>query len=218
MNCQICNKESGEYSLCPECFELMQSGEVKQCINCKRWYKVGKICECLKQNESSRNEPVSDELPTTKENIEIDKKESVLHFFIQTIIKTFLIVFIILIIPVGILFVDAHVKNTGPHGEETSWFTALTKEKPSIYASPSYDPNGDFSEFLGYEFGVNCKDDYKEVTIVIYYKDENYNLIKKDYITFENCKEGQRKEQLYTFTTHDILTIKHVDYELYKYK
>ena len=48
MTCQICNKESGEYSLCPECFDLMQKGEVKQCVNCKNWYKVGSVCNCIK--------------------------------------------------------------------------------------------------------------------------------------------------------------------------
>ena len=55
MTCQICNKESGEYSLCPECFELMQKGEVKKCIKCNRWYKSGSVCNCIKAQGENQN-------------------------------------------------------------------------------------------------------------------------------------------------------------------
>ncbi len=221
MNCQICNKESGEYSLCPECFALMQNGEVKQCVNCKGWYKVGKVCECLKQSGYSKNMSTQKELPLIKQSNSTDQKEAALSTDSEPSIKPFLIIAItsilVAILIFGILLTNIYIKNTGPYGEETSWFTALTKEKPSIYAYPSYDPNGDLSEFLGYNFGINCKDDYKEVIVAVYYIDKNDNLIKTDYITFKDCKKGQKPEKFYAFTTYDILTVEDVNYELYKY-
>lgn len=129
-----------------------------------------------------------------------------------------MIVAIIVCIPLAKISIIEKEGGKEPYGEKTSWFTILTKEKPGIYASPSYDPNGNLAEFLGYEFEIKCHDDYKEVVIAVRFKDEKYNLVKTDYITFENCKEGKNYKQLYTFTTLEILTIKHVSYDLYEYK
>lgn len=220
MKCQICNKESGEYSLCAECFASMQNGEVKQCVNCKRWYKVGSVCECLKQDKCLQNTTIFEDTPSNQEDV--NKEESmpqiVWYSFIKPLLISLLSLILALGLPFGIIYANMRFKETGPHGEETSWFTALTKEKPGIYTVPSYDPNGNLTEFLGYEFEIKCHDDYEEVILAVYFKDKNYNLVKTDYITFKNCKEGKNYKQLYTFTTLEILTIEHVSYELYKYK
>ena len=71
MTCQICNKESGEYSLCPECFELMQRGEVKQCINCKSWYKIGSVCNCIKVTPTEKENKSTTPNTPTEENEKI---------------------------------------------------------------------------------------------------------------------------------------------------
>ena len=46
--CDICKTPSGEYNLCPKCFQDMQNGQLSKCNNCQRWYKKGSVCECVK--------------------------------------------------------------------------------------------------------------------------------------------------------------------------
>ena len=92
MTCQICNKESGEYSLCPECFELMQKGEIKQCANCKGWYKVGSVCKCIKnlnKTKSSQNKPLPLENDYSKKTI---KGFLIALAIIATVVVAFLII------------------------------------------------------------------------------------------------------------------------------
>ena len=54
--CDICNQPSGEYELCPECFERLQNGELNRCHNCGKWYIKGTICNCVKANHKENNQ------------------------------------------------------------------------------------------------------------------------------------------------------------------
>ena len=53
--CDICSQPSGEYELCPECFERLQNGELSRCRNCGKWYIKGTICNCVKANHKETN-------------------------------------------------------------------------------------------------------------------------------------------------------------------
>ena len=44
--CAICNKPSGMYPLCVECFVLKDKGEIIKCNKCGSWYRASKFCEC----------------------------------------------------------------------------------------------------------------------------------------------------------------------------
>lgn len=49
MTCQICNKPSGYYPLCKECFALRDKGLVNKCEICEKWSKTGdKYCDNCK--------------------------------------------------------------------------------------------------------------------------------------------------------------------------
>lgn len=53
--CDICSQPSGEYELCPECFERLQNGELNRCHNCGKWYIKGTTCNCVKANHKETN-------------------------------------------------------------------------------------------------------------------------------------------------------------------
>ena len=103
-------------------------------------------------------------------------------------------------------------------GEKTSLFTYIFKNKPQINANPTIDPNNSFSNFLGCNFEINCKDDYKEVIILVELINRDGAVYKQDYITFEDCDEGKKYSKTYTLTAEEILKTGDLHYELYKYK
>ncbi len=104
-------------------------------------------------------------------------------------------------------------------GEKTGFFTALFKDAPGISAKPTVEYDNDHSRiYLGCDFTANCKDNYKEVVILLELEDHNGVIYKREYITFANCKEGNKYSQTYTLSTEEILKTGDLHYELYKYK
>ena len=138
MTCQICNKESGEYSLCPECFELMQKGEVKQCVNCKNWYKVGSVCNCIKASTTKEiNEPASSATQVKEITAEAapntdckTKKAKSFHPAIEKLITT-LVIFIVILMVTSPLTIPVITRiyddRKDDAGQKTSFFTILSK-------------------------------------------------------------------------------------------
>lgn len=104
-------------------------------------------------------------------------------------------------------------------GEKTNFFTALFKETPNISHSLALDYDENHTRlYLGSDFTLECKDDYKEVTILIELINRDGAVYKQDYITFKDCNEGKKYSKTYTLTDEEILKTDGLHYELYKYK
>ncbi len=67
MNCEHCGKESGEYQLCPKCFEEFQNGNLCKCKNCNSYYHKETICPCMKQKVKQNND--NNNVQTTKSQL-----------------------------------------------------------------------------------------------------------------------------------------------------
>lgn len=197
--CDICGKESGEYTLCPECFQELQQGNLEKCNNCGRWYAKGKICSCVRTVEKQSNNIQ----PTPQ--YEEQEGNSRIGCFIASVI-------VILCVAALIGLVIHVIKNSPEYGSgETSIITQVTKEKPTITAQQSN---------LGTTINLQIKanDNYEEVIVQVLIYDENKNIISKQYLTQTNLTKGNTYIVSYNLTWSEITKGHSYTYELYKYK
>lgn len=89
--CQICNKPSGMYPLCPACFKLRDAGEVLKCEECKTWHKKNEPCQCEKIEQPIKEEPIEKQEEPAKTS-EKSKRKCLLCKMMPVIIISALLV------------------------------------------------------------------------------------------------------------------------------
>ena len=197
--CDICKEPSGEYDLCPSCFQKMQNGELNKCYNCKRWYIKDSICECVKRTSPPPQQPTP-----TKE------KEP------SGCLATAIISFILIAIIVLVIFLSSKPWENGSQEKtETSKITELTKQAPTV---KFLDEQNNLADMIDVVILVTANDNYEEVIVKLTIYDKNETIIKETYLTQTNLTKGQTYRLTYTPSLSEIMNGKNVSCMLYKYK
>ena len=196
--CDICGKESGEYTLCPECFQELQQGNLEKCNNCGRWYAKGKICSCVRANEKQ-----STFIQSTPQYEEEGNSR------IGCLIASAVIILCVATL-IGLII---HAVKNSPYyeGGKSSIITQVTKEKPTITTELT---NLDTT----LEIKIKANDDYEEVIVELILYDEDDNIISQQHLTETYLKEGNTYIITYTPTLSELTKVDSYTCKLYKYK
>ncbi|MBE6702144.1 MAG: hypothetical protein E7585_01875 [Ruminococcaceae bacterium] len=200
--CDICRKESGEYQLCPDCFQEMQQGKLDHCKNCGKWYRKGKICSCVK---ASPNNPATTVVAQSNTQTTYQEKEGPSGCLIALII----IIAMAIVIGLGIMFATEPWEDTDD--DETSAFTEMTKQKPTLTADQS-------SLGTAVDIQIKANDNYKEVIVELLLYDENDNIISQQYLTQTNLTKGNTYIVTYNLSLSELTKVDSYSYKVYKYK
>ena len=220
-NCEICGKACGEYTLCPDCFKLMQEGKVLKCKNCGHWYKEDEMCKCILAPGTTPPPVSSTSAPApapTTENAEIEKKqlgclgEGLLLIVRLVVISVITIAAIVLVIMYASTSqeLEDHPNRYG----ETSIFTAMFKTPPTI----TYKDADDLTEATNIILLLKANDDYKEVIIELRIYDANDVIIKTTHLTQTNLTEGETYSLTYNLSLTELVNASYSEASIYKYK
>lgn len=72
--CEICEKPSGMYPLCPACFKLRDEGKIIKCDKCGKWHRITGPCNCKDKlpQQKEPNNTHDEEKPQEKETQKIE--------------------------------------------------------------------------------------------------------------------------------------------------
>ena len=206
--CDVCKEPSGEYSLCPNCFQLMQEGKVKKCNNCGKWYMPPALCECVKASDSFTTFEISQaketEEPDYKPQGTSEEKKGGLPGCL-----TFLIIVMIIAAIIAIPFVIEDRKAD----DKTSAITKVTKTAPTLKCE-----QGEGLEAYKIIAEIEAKDDYDKVTVeIIVYRYDGV-VMKKEYLTAVNVKKGERRQVSLTLTASELSNADNFQARIYDYE
>ena len=207
--CDVCKRPSGEYTLCPDCFNLMQEGKVKKCNNCGKWYLSSNLCECVKGNAFYQNERPShtalQEEPDYKFKA-VPKKSGCA--------PGCLIVFLILVAIIAVIIAIPLIKEDKKADDETTVVTKVTKEAPVL---DSEEPS-DLSDLTTITILIEAKDDYDEVVVELCVYDDSNSIIAKKYLTETNLRKGNTYKVTYTMPLSEAWDADRYTYRVYNYE
>lgn len=221
-NCDICGKPCGEYTLCPDCFKLMQEGKVLKCKNCDHWYKDGDMCKCVLATDATptANNDTQPQQPTSIQQEEAPPKKKELGCLGEGILMIVKLIIIAIVSLLFVFFVTGYaamyeeIKDNPNRYGETSVITAMFKSPPTL----SYKDVDDLTEATSIILLLKANDNYKEVVIELRIYDENNVIIKTTHLTQTDLTEGETYSLTYNLSLTELANASYSEASVYKYK
>ena len=104
------------------------------------------------------------------------------------------------------------MKNNGKNFDFKQQITEIIKQKPTVTCQET---------LTGFDFYINCNDNYSYVELEITFFDKNNNIVKTEILTGTNYKKGNTYVLSYTIkdlsSLVESLKANHISYKIIKY-